>query len=193
MTPITNLALGEYRWWALGNTALGLYCTIWMKNFISIVITTLWSFTLAKQIKKRKPAKKAKVPHHKYCKEGETPEERLERLSRQGFQIGAEVQPHPITGRIGRPPGACLTANLKNALNECNETGQPFGEVLILIAVECALKGNFKYFKEIYDRVEGKPMENINLVLEGTHNIIRKAEKTPVKTKPKSRSKSKKK
>lgn len=98
-----------------------------------------------------------------------------------GFKVGQSPLPNSVTGKTGRPPGASLTHHLKRALNECNEQGMSFGEELMRMGVEAARMGNFKFFKEIFERVEGKVPENILASISGHHTIVRKGEKTPVR------------
>ena len=106
--------------------------------------------------------------------------------SGNGFGIGKPPAPGPH-GKPGRPPntsGRPLTHYLKQALQECcEETGQPFGEKLIEMAVQEAVGGNYKFFKEIYDRVEGKVPE-AETAEQGDHVIIRKGARTRVQIEP---------
>ncbi len=95
-----------------------------------------------------------------------------------GFQVGDS--PSPLSGR---PRGACITAALKRALAEATEEGVPFIQVLVEMARDKAVDGDFKFFKEIYDRIEGKVPDSIQAKTQSEHVIIRKGETTPVKTK----------
>lgn len=97
--------------------------------------------------------------------------------------IGNYPRPHPVTGRVGKPPGRSLTALLKRTLDECPEEGISFGELLIEQVMTMALNGNEKMIKEVFDRVEGRPTENMINKGKIEHTIVRKSKKTPVKKK----------
>ena len=108
--------------------------------------------------------------------------------------VGRYPLPNKKTGRVGRPPGRDLTRLLKSMLDasplDCEET---YGEKLIAEAVLAACDGDVKFFNSIFDRVEGKPTENMINKGKIEHTIIRKSHKTPVKKKKKSKKKKSKK
>ena len=64
--------------------------------------------------------------------------------------------------RKGRPKGRSLQDHLRKMLEE-EETGEKLCDALIASAVDRALKGDFKFWKEIIDRIDGK-VPNINKI-----------------------------
>ena len=66
----------------------------------------------------------------------------------------------------GKPKGTLsLTTILRNLLSEPGTDGKTKGDELMELAVKHAKKGNYGFFREIYNRIEGKmpdKLENIN-------------------------------
>lgn len=64
----------------------------------------------------------------------------------------------------GRPKGKSLTTILQEAMDkEVTVKGETklTSEWLVAIGIKNALQGDFRYFKEIYDRLEGRPLQSI--------------------------------
>ncbi len=77
-----------------------------------------------------------------------------------GNRIGRRFQPGQSGNPKGRPPERPLTALLRDTL-DAND-----GELIrsiVLVAVERALAGDFRYFKEIMDRTEGKVKDQLDV------------------------------
>ena len=62
----------------------------------------------------------------------------------------------------GRPKGSGVTDQLK-ALLAKEVDGQPIAEAIAKVIMKRALKGDYKFVKEILDRVEGKVTDNVKL------------------------------
>jgi hypothetical protein len=76
----------------------------------------------------------------------------------RGNQIGRQFQPGKSGNPMDRPTERPLTASLREAL-DAND-GELI-EMLVQVAVEKAKEGNFRYFKEIMDRVDGKVTDKV--------------------------------
>ena len=61
-------------------------------------------------------------------------------------------------GGPGRPKGSSLSRHLRAILEE-EHKGVTVGEALVRIATQRALKGDFRFFKEVFDRAEGRSVE----------------------------------
>jgi hypothetical protein len=69
----------------------------------------------------------------------------------------------------GRPKGKSLSSVLAEAMQKditlSNKNGvketKSTVEWIVSMMIKNALKGDFRYFKEIYDRLEGKPIQSI--------------------------------
>ena len=55
----------------------------------------------------------------------------------------------------GRPKGRSLKDHLMKLLND-SEQGEKLADALVKVAVDRALKGDFRFWSEIFDRVDGK-------------------------------------
>ncbi len=75
----------------------------------------------------------------------------------RGNKIGRQFRPGQSGNPAGRPPGP-LTALLRDTLNA--NDGELI-ESLVRKAIDKALSGNFRYFKEIMDRVDGKVTDRL--------------------------------
>ena len=60
----------------------------------------------------------------------------------------------------GRPPGRTLEAELRRVLDN-PDSGVEIVQALIESAIQQALRGDFKYWKEIFDRDSGRLVERI--------------------------------
>ena len=77
-----------------------------------------------------------------------------------GNKIGRRFKPGQSGNPKGRPPERPLTALLRETL-DAND-----GELIrsiVLVAVERAVAGDFRYFKEIMDRTEGKVKDQLDV------------------------------
>jgi len=77
-----------------------------------------------------------------------------------GNKIGRRFQPGQSGNPKGRPPERPLTASLREAL-DAND-----GELiqsLAQMAIDKALSGDFRYFKEIMDRSDGKVTDRLGV------------------------------
>ena len=63
-------------------------------------------------------------------------------------------------GGPGRPKGSSLTRHLRAILEE-EHRGVTVAEALVRIATQRALKGDYRFFKEIFDRAEGRSVERV--------------------------------
>ena len=64
--------------------------------------------------------------------------------------------PKGVSGNpAGRPPGESLTTKLRRVLDEPEGNGTK-ADKLIEMAVQAARGGDFRYFSEIFDRIDGK-------------------------------------
>jgi hypothetical protein len=61
----------------------------------------------------------------------------------------------------GRPKGESLTTKLRRVLDEGDPKHGSKAEALIAVAVSAARRGDFRFFKEIIDRMDGKVPERI--------------------------------
>ena len=64
--------------------------------------------------------------------------------------------------RDGRPKGRSLQDHLRKLIED-PEQGEKLCDALVASAVDRALKGDFKFWKEIMDRIDGK-VPNINKI-----------------------------
>ena len=66
--------------------------------------------------------------------------------------------------RRGRPKkGAALTDILNYKLDQAHESGKLTCEVIAEKLIEAALNGDITAMKYVFDRIDGKPKENIEL------------------------------
>ncbi|MDP7288570.1 MAG: DUF5681 domain-containing protein [Phycisphaerae bacterium] len=89
-----------------------------------------------------------------------TPTRRQDGTFAPGNKIGPRFKPGQSGNPKGRPPERPLTALLRETL-DAND-----GELIrsiVLVAVERAVAGDFRYFKEIMDRTDGKVSERLNV------------------------------
>ena len=77
----------------------------------------------------------------------------------QGNQIGRRFQPGQSGNPKGRPPGP-MTALLRDTL-DAND-GELI-ETLVQTAIDKALSGDFRFFREILDRVDGKVTDRLDV------------------------------
>ena len=75
----------------------------------------------------------------------------------------------------GRPSTRRLTAKLREALDK--NDGEMV-KALVNVACQRALKGDFRYFKEIIDRVEGKVPDRLAVETEATARTYTQVERT---------------
>jgi hypothetical protein len=73
----------------------------------------------------------------------------------------AKIKPHRWKkGRSGnpngRPPGESLTTKINRILEEPDQDFGTKGDKLIAVAFRAAEKGDFRFFKELIDRKDGK-------------------------------------
>lgn len=74
-----------------------------------------------------------------------------------------------VSGNPEGRKGPTLTPILRRALNELHETGDKSrAEALIEIGIEAAMSGNYQYWKEIFDRIDGKVIERAMLGIHET-------------------------
>jgi len=85
------------------------------------------------------------------------------------FQPGVSGNPN------GRPSTRRLTAKLREALDK--NDGEMV-KALVNVACQRALKGDFRYFKEIIDRVEGKVPDRISVDTEATARTYTEIERS---------------
>jgi hypothetical protein len=76
----------------------------------------------------------------------------------RGNQIGRQFQPGKSGNPKGRPTERPLTIALREAL-DAND-GELI-KILVQVAIDEALSGNFRYFKEIFDRSDGKVSDKV--------------------------------
>ena len=57
--------------------------------------------------------------------------------------------------REGRPKGRSLKDHLMKLLND-EKNGEKLADALVRVAVDRALKGDFRFWSEIFERVDGK-------------------------------------
>lgn len=80
-------------------------------------------------------------------------------------------------GGPGRPRGHQFTNHLERLLAKCNKRGTEASEVFIKAGMRAALRGDYRFWAYIYDRMEGKvpdrlaghdggPIKNLNLNVE---------------------------
>ena len=89
-----------------------------------------------------------------------TPMRRQDGTFAPGNKIGPRFKPGVSGNPKGRPPERPLTALLRETL-DAND-----GELIrsiVLVAVERAVAGDFRYFKEIMDRTEGKVKDQLDV------------------------------
>jgi hypothetical protein len=66
----------------------------------------------------------------------------------------------------GRPREYGLTALLHDAIQEQDKDGVTIAQKLIDVAIDKALCGDFRYFREVMDRIEGKVTDKLELSTE---------------------------
>jgi hypothetical protein len=76
-----------------------------------------------------------------------------------GNNIGRQFRPGESGNPKGRPPGP-FTASLRDAL--AANDGKMI-ETLAQVAIDKAISGEFRYFKEILDRTEGRVTNRLNV------------------------------
>jgi hypothetical protein len=81
-----------------------------------------------------------------------------------GNQIGRQFQPGQSGNPKGRPTERPLTASLREALNA--DDGKLI-ETLAQVSIDKALSGDFRYFREIMDRVDGKVTDRLDVTADG--------------------------
>lgn len=100
---------------------------------------------------------------------------KLEKPARQvnSRLLEASVATRWKPGQSGNPAGAkpkekMMSFYLKKALDEPYGDGRTYGEVIAERAIFEAAEGNFVYFKELLDRVEGKVAQKVEAKTEIT-------------------------
>lgn len=76
-----------------------------------------------------------------------------------GYGKPPKGRPFPKGNRAnpkGRPKGESLTTKLRRVLDEPDEENGTKADKLINAAVDAAGAGDVRYFKEIFERIEGK-------------------------------------
>jgi hypothetical protein len=81
----------------------------------------------------------------------------------RGNKIGRQFHPGESGNPQGRPPGP-LTASLREALDA--DDGKMI-ETLAQVAIDKAKAGDFRYFREIMDRVDGKVTDRLDVTADG--------------------------
>jgi len=82
-----------------------------------------------------------------------------------GNEIGPRFKPGQSGNPKGRPTERPLTTALRDAL-DAND-GELIRE-LVGVAIDRALAGEFRYFKEIIDRTDGKVSDRLDVSANGT-------------------------
>lgn len=87
-----------------------------------------------------------------------TPEElhaiRMANISPHNFKKGQSANP------AGRPKGSSVTDRIRKILDDNNGNA---ADALAKAIIKAALKGDFRFAKEILDRVEGKVTDKLEL------------------------------
>lgn len=76
----------------------------------------------------------------------------------KGFKPGKSGNP---SGLPGRPKGETLTDKIRRVLDEPDADHGTKADRLIAMAVQYADAGDFRYFKEILERVDGKVADRV--------------------------------
>jgi len=75
-------------------------------------------------------------------------------ITGKGFMPGQSGNP------LGRPKGKTLTSIIREAVEEI-EGAKTLGRILVETAISEARSGNFQFFKEIMERVDGKVTDKL--------------------------------
>jgi len=78
-----------------------------------------------------------------------------EQRKNKGWANLIPAKPGECRNPNGRPKGSDLTSVIRRALEEAGKRGETHGERLVKLAMYHAAKGDFRYFKEIIDRMNG--------------------------------------
>jgi len=81
-----------------------------------------------------------------------------------GNQLGRQFRPGQSGNPAGRPPGP-LTASIRDLLHK--DDGKAI-KALAAVAVQRALKGDFRFYKEVLDRTDGKVTACLDVSANGT-------------------------
>lgn len=89
-----------------------------------------------------------------------------------GNKVGNRFKPGESGNPKGRPLGVSLTRILREKL-EKGKDGEKTAKALIDKAIAMAKKGDFRFFKEIYERIDGKVLDVIKADLGGLEVIVK--------------------
>jgi hypothetical protein len=114
------------------------------------------------------------------------PEQRSNSDKRPLNVIAHRFKPGESGNPAGRPKGSDLVSVMRRALEQEGRRGETAGERLVSLAMYHAAKGDFRYFKEIIDRMNGPMLAQAmnvftgpTLVLKGEswHKMIQQAKR----------------
>lgn len=71
----------------------------------------------------------------------------------------------------GRPKGSGLTDAVRKVLNQ-EHNGRPVVEVLAEIVVKHALAGKYTFAKEIWDRIDGRVQDRVEVESRGEQRVV---------------------
>lgn len=108
----------------------------------------------AKIVRSAKTKKKVKTTAKKY-RHGKHPN------SIAAMQKHAPKKGEPSRNPSGRPKGRSLTVMLRQAVDEQLPSGQSVGEAMIVMATKMARAGQFNFFNEIFNRLDGKVPDRV--------------------------------
>lgn len=97
----------------------------------------------------------------------EADKQRRNSAKRGGRGNPDKVKPHqwrkgqPSPNPAGRPAGESLTTKINRILDEPDDEHGTKGDKLIAVAYSAAAKGDFRFFKEIIERRDGKVPDRI--------------------------------
>lgn len=63
----------------------------------------------------------------------------------------------------GRPKGRTMQARLRDAIEKAAAGGKDLGDAIAAVHIREALKGNVKAIEMIYERLDGKPLQPVQL------------------------------
>jgi hypothetical protein len=77
----------------------------------------------------------------------------------KGNKYGKQFKPGESGNPNGRPKGKTLTERVRDVLDENPDTAQ----AIVDAGIEAARKGDFQFWKYMFDRLDGTPTQQLNI------------------------------
>ena len=77
--------------------------------------------------------------------------------------IEHRFKPGQSGNKAGRPKGRGITDRLKAVLDETDDDGRTVAERIVQAGVDAALAGDFRFWQEILNRMDGKVQDEVSV------------------------------